>query len=204
MTSNEMLREFKVEIDKIDSQSYPEIYDEQIFMYINRAIDELVNTGRRVFERDQIISDNLKSLIPDTPVKILPTSFTDTETLFSLTGRDYLFYIKSYITTSVGDKSGKAQVKYTQQDDIEKVLQDPYNKPKPYKVPITFARNSITAYSTPDFKIDALYLTFVKSPAKVSAVVNCDLDIQLHYGIVNRAVVLAEISLGMMKQETQE
>ena len=203
MTSQEMLREFKVEMDKIDSSSYPEIYDEQIFMYINRAIDEIVNAGRRVFEKDLVLVDDLKSLIPEKPVKILPTSQTTTETIFSLANQSYLFYIRSYINTEVGENKGKAQVVVTQHNDIEVLLNDPYNKPKPYKVPITFARNSITAYSTPDFKINELYLTFVKSPAVVSATISCDLDKQLHYGVVSRAVQLAEISLGMLNNKQE-
>lgn len=203
MTNVEMLREFKISADKIDSSSYPEIYDEQIFMYINRAIDEVVNEGRRVFEKDQVITDDLKSLIPNKPKKILPTSSTDTEYIFSLAGQDYLFYIRSYATTQVGNITGRAKVNYMQHDDIEDALSDPYNKPKPYRVPITFSRSAITAYATPEFKINELYLVFVKKPALVSTTTNCDLDIQLHYKIVNRAVQLAEISLGMIdnKQE---
>lgn len=203
MTSIEMLREFKVEIDKIDSSSYPEIYDEQIFMYINRSIDELVNQGRIIFEINQTVTDNLKSLIPPQPVEILPTLQTPTESIFSLDNQSYLFYIRSHFKTKVGEISGMAQTKVTQHDDIEIVLDDPYNKPKPYKVPITFGRNSITAYSTPDFTITALYLVFVKSPAVVNATTDCDLDKQTHYKIINRAVQLAEISLGYpnIKQE---
>ena len=94
-----------------------------------------------------------------------------------------------------------AQVKITQQDDIEGILQDPYNKPKPYKVPITFSRDAITAYTTPEFVIIALYLTFVKKPAVVSKTISCDLDTQLHYTIVGMAIKLAAISLGMIKEE---
>lgn len=204
MNSIEMLREFKVGLDKIDSQSYPEIYDEQIYMYINKAIDALVNAGRKVFEEDQIITDNLKSLIPQKPLKILPTSFTNTETLFDLSNKSYLFFIRGYIITQAGTKTGKAQVKVTQHDDIEKILDDPYNKPKPDKVPITFARDSITAYSTPDFSIKELHLVFVKSPVKVSLTVSCDLDTQLHYVIIDAAIKLAEISLGINNNNKQE
>ena len=203
MTSIEMLREFKVGMDKIDSSSYPEIYDEQIFMYINRTIDEIVNTGRRVFEKDSTTTDDLKSLIPEKPVKILPTSQTEYETYFDLTNQKYLFYIRSYIITQVGNNTGRAQVKITQQDDIETLLSDPYNKPKPYRLPITFSRNTITAYSTPDFKINELYLVFVKKPALVSMTTACDLDEQLHYGIVSRAIQLAEISLGIQNNKQE-
>lgn len=203
MTSIEMLREFKVEIDKIDSSSYPEIYDEQIFMYINRAIDELVNQGRLIFEMNQTITDNLKSLIPQQPVEILPTSQTPTQSVFSLAGQSYLFYIRSHFKTKVGDVTGTAMTKVTQHDDIEIVLDDPYNKPKPYKVPVTFSRNSITAYTTPEFTVLALYLVYVKSPAIVNLTTNCDLDTQIHYRLVNRAVALAEISLGMLNNKQE-
>lgn len=202
MTSLEMLREFKLGMDKIDSDSYPEIYNEQIFMFINKAINELVNEGRKIFEKDQTITDNLKSLISPKPVRIIPTKIPDTnEYIFDLSNQGYLFYIRASITTKIGDKTGKAQVKVTQHDDIEVILVDPYNQPKPYKVPITFSRNTIVGYATNDFTLVDMYLTFVKNPAIVSINTSCDIDIQLHYSIVNRAVELAAISLGMMRDK---
>ena len=112
MTSIEMLREFKVGFDKIDSDSYPEIYDEQIFMYINKAIDTIVNEGRKVFEENQTITDNLKSLIPNKPAKLTSTSHTATEWLFSLKNIDYLFHIRSSAKTKVGDVEGSTSKDY--------------------------------------------------------------------------------------------
>ena len=206
MNSLEMLREFKVGMDKIDSSSYPEIYDEQIFMYINKAIDEIVNEGRKVFEENQTITDNLKSLIPQKPLKILPsTTVIDNEYTFDLSNKSYLFYIRGHLHTQLigTDFVGKASAIVTQHDDIEVILDDPYNKPKPYKVPITFSRNTITAYGASNFKIVDLYLVFVKKPAIVSATTSCDLDEQLHYMIVNRAIVLAEISLGLLNNKQE-
>ena len=98
MTSLEMLREFKVGMDKIDSDSYPEIYPEQIFMFINRAIDELVNAGRKIFEEDLVVTDILKSLINARPTVLKPTKF-DNEYVFNLETLDYLYYIRASITT---------------------------------------------------------------------------------------------------------
>lgn len=204
MTSLEMLREFKVGMDKIDSQSYPEIYDEQIYMFINKAIDMVVNAGRKVFEENQTITDNLKSLIPKVPVKILPTAPAegDVEYLFDLVGIDYLFYIRSSANVKVtinGEvKKGVAYVRVTQHDDIEVVLYDPYNKPAPHRVPVTFSRDTITAYTDGIFEIEYMTLVYVKKPAVVSVTVNCDLDKQIHYTIVDAAIKLAEASLGLL------
>lgn len=211
MTSAVMLREFKVGMDKIDSQSYPEIYDEQIYMFINKAINELVTEGRKIFETTQTITDNLKSLIPERPVILTATLVPNTdEYTFNLLANNinYLFYIRSSIKTQVGTKTGKAEAVTTQQDDIESFLYDPYNKPKPYRVLITFSRNTVTAYSDGTFSIINMSLVYVKQPALVSVTVNCDLDTQIHYSIVNRAIQLAEISLGLINnnnntQQTQ-
>ena len=199
MTSIEMLKEFKVGIDKIDSDSYPEIYNEQIFMFINKAIDELVNEGRRVFEKDQIITDNLKSLIPKLPAKIIPIKDDEYDVYYFNLDKElgYLFYINASIFTSVGKLSGKAGVDIVQHNDINTLLVDPYNQPKPYKVPVTFAKDTIVAYASPVFKITSMLLTYVKQPATVSLTTNCDLEPQLHYAIVDRAVTLAAVSLGM-------
>ncbi len=197
-----MLREFKVGIDKIDSSSYPEIYDEQIFMFINRFITQLVNAGRKVFEETQIITDNLKALIPP-PITLTSVQniLEPTEYDFSLSGLGYWFYIKSYAKTSVGEVVGKAASKVTQQDDIEVVLEDPFNKPKVYKVPITFSRDTITAYSDGSFDIPTLVLTYVQKPVIVDINNNCNLDEQVHYSIVEGAIALAINALGINKQE---
>ena len=166
-----------------------------------KAIDELVNEGRKVFEQDQTITDNLKSLIPARPVVLIPVKAIGFEEyVFDLANIDYLFYIRASITTKVNTKLGKAGVTVTQHDDIETILDDPYNLPKPYKVPVTFARSSITAYATPDFSVENMHLTYVKKPLSVSVGTNCDIDSQLHYIIVDRAVSLAAISLGITKQ----
>lgn len=203
MTNIEMLREFKVGIDKIDSSSYPEIYDEQIFMFINRFIISLVNAGRKVFEEDQVITDNLKALLSP-PVKLTPTIDSDDSSLFlvDLTGLDYFFYIKSYAVTRISsDLKGRASIKVTQHDDIDTILRDPFNKPKSYKVPITFSRDSITVYTDGTFSVEEFWLTYIKKPAVVDANTNCDLDEQLHYTIVEGAIELAKVTLGINTQE---
>lgn len=202
MTSLEMLREFKVGMDKIDSDSYPEIYPEQIFMFINKAIDELVNEGRKIFEKDQTITDNLKSLIPKEPKILVALRTPNTNRyVFDLNGIDYLFYIASDVLVKVGEKTGIGSVVVTQHDDIKKILDDPFNSPRPSSVPITFSRDSIVGYATNSFELISLSLTYIRRQAKVSKTVNCDIDEQLHYAIVDRAISLAESSLGLNKTQ---
>lgn len=202
MTSLEMLREFKVGIDKIDSSSYPEIYDEQIFMFINRFITQLVNAGRKVFEETQVITDNLKALVNTERLTFELEQEDLSRYIFSLVGLDYYFYIKSYALTSIDSEStGRASIKVTQLDDIEAVLEDPYNKPRPYKVPIVFEKDKIVAYSDKSFLINTLVLTYIKKPSTVSFTINCNLDEQVHYSIVEGAIALAIESLGINKQE---
>lgn len=202
MTSLEMLREFKVGIDKIDSSSYPEIYDEQIFMFINRFITQLVNAGRKVFEETQVITDNLKSLVFTERLTSTVDPNEATQYNFDLREIAYYFYIKSYaVTLILDDVQGKATTKVTQLDDIEVILQDPFNKPKNYKIPITFSRNTITGYSDGRFRIPTLSLTYCKKPVIVDASNNCDLDEQIHYSIVEGAIEIAREALGINKQE---
>ena len=49
-----------------------------------------------------------------------------------------------------------------------------------------------------------MYLTFVKQPVKVSLTVDCDLDTQVQYTIVDGAIRLAEISLGLISNKQEE
>lgn len=195
-----MLREFKVGMDKIDSDSYPEIYPEQIFMFINKAIDEIVDAGRRIFEKDLVITDALKPLVNPRPVILSPTRF-DNEYLFSLEDLDYLYYIRSSAKVESNNKVAIARTVIEQQDTIEVALQDPYRKPKPYRVLLTFAGNSIVGYGDSNFIIKELLLTFIRKPKKVSRTTDSDMDETLHYKIVDRAIELAIHSLGLTNKE---
>ena len=56
MTNSQMILEFKVGLDKVDSQAYPELYDEQIYIFLNSAIEALVNVARKEYEQNKVIS----------------------------------------------------------------------------------------------------------------------------------------------------
>ena len=69
--NNERLRiEFRVGLDKVDSSAYPEIYDEQIDIFLDDAIDAFVGQARESFEATQKVADEVRSLVVNQEVEV--------------------------------------------------------------------------------------------------------------------------------------
>jgi hypothetical protein len=187
MTSKEMVIEFKVILDKVDTQSYPDFHVEQIYLFINKAINEYVTQLRSSFELTQQIADDGKALIKEitvTPTELTPDVFGIGFPL------DYFYLLRCNAVTLLDGDSIKARMVYTQNDDIEVILDDPFNKPKPHKVPYTYQKNGLLIYSDDTFAISKVKLVYLREPSKVDSENGCDLE-QIHSSIVSRAVQLA-------------
>lgn len=201
MTSQDMIIEFKVLLDKVDSQAYPELYAEQIYIFLNKAIDELVNRARKDYEETQVISDLIKPLVKtgyitgsvvsgNSNVYQFPvTSVVTTEG--GVTGMSYRFFLRAQAKVTLGAVSRYVKTKWTEIDDLDPKLEDPFNKPVVNEVPVAFEANSIFAYKDTDFEVTHIRVTFVEDPAVVDDSTNCNLPVFAHKTIVDRAVSIA-------------
>ena len=80
--------------------------------------------------------------------------------------------------------------KFVQQDDIAKLLGDPFNTTK-YTSPLTTIRGRfIDIYTSDIFIIDKLKITYIRQPSEISLPlgISCELPIHCHQEIVDMAV----------------
>ncbi len=63
MTTQEMIKEFKISIDKVDTQAYRDLQTGQILTFLNQAQDRYIKQKFDEFERTNRITEDLKNLV---------------------------------------------------------------------------------------------------------------------------------------------
>lgn len=205
MTSAEMYQEGQVLLDKVDSQDLAEIQPEQFLIVVNVVIDELVQAARIKFESDSKVRDDASPLVKTLYIKPVKEgnrvkfSYSEASLNREINPDDdkpytkVYYLVSGYIESSIGEginkKEGITNYTYVQQDDIQPVLSDPFNKPKyAHKIPVVIEDNSIIGIPPSFLSLDLFVGRFIVQPAKVTQTVNCDLPEQLHHSIVKATV----------------
>ena len=112
---------------------------------------------------------------------------------------DYTRVIDASTNYTLADMTpGVYAAKFSQHDDIYKMLGDPFNKTS-HKAPLyTITDNKLELYSNDIFIIDNVKMLYIRKPATVSLSlqVNCDLPDNVHQEIVDMTVatILGNIS----------
>jgi hypothetical protein len=124
MTVQEMHNEFKITLDKVDSQAYPEFLDGEVDFYLNEAQDRFIKTRygrnnlyRSGFEELQKRTDDLKALVVSRFCQMTSVPYygstgdvvfrADLESLFEDEGLntastdEYMLYIKASAYTCI-------------------------------------------------------------------------------------------------------
>ncbi|MFA5758695.1 MAG: hypothetical protein WC942_04960 [Clostridia bacterium] len=217
MKLREAYRMFDIYLDKAASESYPEILPSEKDVIFNSAIDKLIKTRygknnvyKAGFEEIQKRTDELNVLVKTEFPAITIVPFLDNTYRIDINNRYtdsnrttlsteiYYFYLKSRATINnsiCGNRN--VECKLIQQDDIARVIRDPFNKPTKDKILIYFEDNAIYAICADTFVLTDFNLTFLKQPRKVSVNVSdatgnsdieFDLPESLHIDIVKLAV----------------
>jgi len=217
MKLREAYRMFDIYLDKAASESYPEILPSEKDVIFNSAIDKLIKTRygknnvyKAGFEEIQKRTDELNVLVKTEFPAITIVPFLDNTYRIDINNRYtdsnrttlsteiYYFYLKSKATITnpiCGNRN--IECKLIQQDDIARVIRDPFNKPNKDKILIYFEDNAIYAICADTFVLTDFNLTFLKQPRKVSVNVSdatgnsdieFDLPESLHIDIVKLAV----------------
>jgi hypothetical protein len=226
-------KEFKVHLDKTDSSSYPEFLPQEIDIYLNTAIDRFVKTRygqnniyRAGFEESQKRTDDLKNLVKSGFCKVslvdyytltgqkiyradLGTIYTDEAA--SIAGPDvYMLFLKCGVKSKIGTCQSYIDSKLVQQDDIEAVKGDPFNKPRSGKALSFFEDGDLFVWVAPEASVEAVLLTYLKKPAQVclgsygKPKVECDLNEHTHKEILQIAIQIALENIGSPRTQTQE
>lgn len=233
MTIQQFHREFKIALDKVDSSSYPEFLDGEIDYYLNEAQDRFIKTRyggnnlyRARFEEIQKRTDDLKELVVSNFALVsLATSYSSvgqnvymadlsklytTIELDQLSGNSYMIYVKSLSSIKIDDCVKFVPNKLVQHDDINTLINDPFNKPNLTKNLIFFENGNIFIWATPEVTVESLFVTFIKRPAQMNIgtygnpIVECELSEYTHKEIVQLAVSIAIENIESPRVETQE
>jgi hypothetical protein len=193
MTVQEFHTEFKIALDKVDSQAYPEFLDGEVDYFLNEAQDRFIKTryGRNNiytsgFEEMQKRTDDLKALVTskfcsvsavphyglagDTVFRASLSALFDDELRQVSANEEYMLYLKATAnscTTSEKTCCGWSKVKLVQHDDLTSIASDPFNRPSVERPVIFFEDEDIFVWTGKSNIIDNFLVTFIRKPLKI-------------------------------------
>lgn len=196
-----------------------EITSSEMFREMNEAQDDIVSQAYQRFEKDLIVTSTLMPLVVRN-AELIPTVSTDSVidgyTVDRITlPADFRYFISVAAKTEwvyggysgvtgtnprsvddVGKVIKVRGVRIVQQDDIDRVLQDPFSKPL-YRSPVAVIHDSYIDFYTDNssFVVSAGYLTYIKDPNVISldggaggSAVPSELPEHAHRDIVDLAI----------------
>jgi hypothetical protein len=196
MTILELHTAFKLELDKTDSEALPIFRSEEVDYWLNKAINHFLKTRynlnniyKKAFEGSQKRIDDLRVIV--TNETIVP-NVTDE---IDLPG-NYVFLLR--VTANVLSDCGivKSLPFQVETDDLNKLLDDPFNKPTIYRPLYNFRDNKIIFYTSEGSEITNATITYIRKPAVVNYEVDStseytDLPDHVHHEVVQKAVNMA-------------
>ena len=222
MTINEMVYDFKLKADKIDTLSKQDFLPEHIDWFLNQAQEVYLkryygfqNPYRDGFEMSQKRIADLASLHVKFPVQPALSLIQHDENVYELQLED-LLYVPFTITRlqvemTKDDCTEKVGTRLSQNDDLNEILKDPFNNSDSGTVPVNYGKSSsegtsIFFYPGTHTLGDA-YVEYIKMPEKVHSgtyeyidgvtypVTDSELPVHTHQDIVATAVELAKLSV---------
>jgi len=181
MTIAEAHIDLQLGLDKIGSSS-PELGVEEADLWLNKAQLRYIKTHyginnlyQKGYEEIQKRREDLKALIKTkylkpTPLETITIGSLSTlfeDSLFTTTSVDkYMFFVKVQVNTTKNGCTNNFELKIVDQDKVERIKTDPFNKSKADAPKGYFEDNSIYIMS-PDFVVNNIQITFIKYPVSV-------------------------------------
>jgi hypothetical protein len=184
-------REFKLFIDKVDSQVTPDFLTSEIDTFIHEAEVRLVKQkygrGNKYglgFQENQKRTDDLMNLVKTTPI-----TFLDEEVTLPT---DYMFYLASTVEVGFSGITTKSTPLLCPLDKLHKVSSDPFNK-STAAYPIIWQEGNKIKIEAKTFEAKKLHLTYLKYPKRVDKVneVSSELSEQMQREAIQLAITIA-------------
>lgn len=226
MVVNEMILQFKLASDNLDSSVIPDFSEEVILYYLNEAQERFVKTRysqnnlyKLGFEEtDKRTQDlnNIKdsyyvssTLTKESNVyKLVLSILYDNITLTTNSNAKFMFYLRGRVNTiKNGCESKLVRIKEHQTGDLDDIEQDPFNK-SIYTEPVGyFEAGNLYVKTDGTFSIGTGLITCIRRPKLINSILalgiisDCELAEHTHKEIVALAVQLA---IGDVKPEKLE
>lgn len=216
MTIQEMHYDFKMKLNKIDSEQYRNLRIPEIDWKLNEALEIFIKNNAEPyqvpfygFEKNQRSIDNIRPLVVENQLITLNGSVAPLPD-------DYMFYVSSYVIMKKGkckDRRGRVLIK--QHDDMFE--ESPFDRSS-YEwseINATFDGAGLRLYIPEGITLDGLHLTYIRKHAyihnaqdflpgskyklpngvELTGRQNCELPDYTHREIVDIAVYIASMDL---------
>lgn len=220
MKAVEMVYQFKLEADRIDSKFSRGLKLPQIILFLNRGMNQLLKTRYGSNNNYQATFESIQKRIDEWQTLVVPHKTLDMQAvpntnrvegkIADLTG--YLFLLRASFVASKNDCKDIPilNTQIVQSDDLNFNLDDPdfVSNFEWREVNYRLASDKIIAYTDSTFSISKADIDYLRYPKLIdiagyehfdgtaSADVDCELPVFLHEEIVNEAVSLFKLRLG--------
>lgn len=227
MTAAQMVLEFKLGLDKMDSSAYPDILESEILFWLNEAQEQfvrnrygLVNIYGKGFEEIQKRIDDLSNIVvtkfaavtalttEENTYRVSTTSLFNDEAHLVSSTNTYMYFIRGRAKVVKGVCTPVYfGINLEQHDDLDQVLIDPFKKPDSLNPVGYFEEGDLFIITDGTFTINNFKLTFIRIPVAINTLSNPDVDCELkpstHKEIVRLAVNLALENIESRRLQTQ-
>lgn len=189
MTVQELHYDFKLKLDKVDSQQKRNLKDWEVDWFLNDAIQVFLNQvvgGNNIrltgFEGEQRRIDDVRTLVIKSPSSLQPelTPLTINSNLYELPlaslNFDYYQLIRLRVDISkTGCSNKNIGVTQVQHDDLDEALLSPFNRPSfvwgdvltVYGASTNNTTEGSLFFYTDDFSVISVYPEYIKRPNRV-------------------------------------
>jgi hypothetical protein len=190
-------REFKVFLDKVDTEALPDFIPSEIDIFLNEAQHRYVNELHIMRNTPNIPSGEQRR------IDLILSAITVWRESISLVNKvgDFPSNYLTYVSALVDINSNKIPASIYNHLDGEVDVRDPFNKPTIGYPVIVFAEGKIHLDGTGD----KILLTYLRYPNKISYTDNttCELPDSVHRDIAKKAVSVALETIESQRAQTQ-
>lgn len=171
----QLILSFKQKLDKIDSQAYPDILNEEIRFWLDEAADRFVkqryernNLKRKGFEETEKRTDDLRITVrTETINAVASTDYSGFAYEIPLP-IEYRYLLKIQVEVDGLDCDNVQELVFvtplqTQQDDVNALLTDPFNKPIEEKPLFTIEGTNIVIFTDGVFDIARARISYIRT-----------------------------------------
>lgn len=208
MTIQELIYQFKLKYDKLDSNDFPKLEIPQIIALLNESQTIMVEKIYKAFEEDQGNTDSLEIIhIKDLPLINYTLTNKNPNEYSAPLPTNYLHLTRSY-SYGLNEMCG-TQILYDIQyshNELNEVLQDTNRKPSYdwQEIPIVISQDKKFGYTDGTFTLVNTKIEYLRNPTKMdmagythfdgspSTNVNCEFGEDLQEQILSLALMIAK------------
>lgn len=175
MNIQDMHLDFKIKVNKIDSQQFAGLLVPQIDWLLNEAQEIFIKTRlginniyQKGLESSQKRIEDLRPLVVKSAIQT--ASSLDSVTYTAPLPSNYLYYLRSKANATKGECKGELSIIIVQHDDLTNVLASQFYSPnfEWLETSAVFGPNELYVYSDGTFSIDTVTLEYVRKPVRMA------------------------------------